>query len=84
MQGYVGRVYGVEGPHTWPANNSCDAIMLPNIRRAPSRLKISRKRAANEPSNLYKLTHSGYSMKCANCEGLSHNFKCCHLPLNPD
>ena len=84
MQGYVGRVYGIEGPQTWPTNDPCDAIMSPNIRKDHGRPKISYKRAANEPPNPYKLIRSGYSVKCANCEGLFHNYKGYHLPLNPD
>jgi hypothetical protein len=84
MQGYASRVYGIEGLQTWPANDPCDAILAPNIQRALGRPKISRKRAADEPPNPYKLTCSGYSVKCANCGGLCHNCKGCHLPLNPN
>jgi hypothetical protein len=84
MQGYAGRVYGIEGPHTWPTDDLYDAILLPNIRRALGRPKVSRKRAANELPNPSKLTRSGYYVKCANCGGLGHNYKGCHLPLNLD
>ena len=84
MQVYANQVYGIEGPYTWSVDNSRDAILLPNIRRAPDRPKVSRKRAADEPPNPFKLTRSGYYVKCVNCGGLSHYYKGCHLPLNPD
>ena len=82
--GYAGQVYGIEGPQTWPANDECHAILPPNNRRASRRPKVSRRKVAKEPPNPYKLTCSGYVVKCANCGGLGHNYKGCHLPLNPD
>jgi hypothetical protein len=69
MQGYAGRVYGIEGPHTWPADDPCDAILPLNIRRVPGRPKVSHKKAADELLNPYKLTRSGYSVNYANCGG---------------
>jgi hypothetical protein len=51
IQGYVGRVYGIEGPHTWLVDDPCYAILPPNIQMAPRRLKISCKRAADETPN---------------------------------
>ncbi|XP_059461803.1 uncharacterized protein LOC132190770 [Corylus avellana] len=42
MQGYAVRVYGMEGPQTWPADDPRDQILPPCIRRAPGRPKISR------------------------------------------
>ncbi|XP_059461967.1 uncharacterized protein LOC132190960 [Corylus avellana] len=84
MQGYAARVYGMEGPQTWPADDPCDEIQPPIIRRAPGRPKISRRKDVDESTNPYKLTRSGYIVKCGNCGGLGHNYKGCHLPLNPD
>jgi hypothetical protein len=84
MLAYADRVYGMEGPQTWPADDECDPILPPNNRKAPGRPKVSRKKATDEPPNPYKLTRSGYVVKCANCGGLGHNYKGCHLPLNPD
>jgi hypothetical protein len=84
MQGNATRVYGMQGPNTWPSDDPCDSIMLPIIKRALRRPKIARRRAANEPISPYKLTCSGYVVKCENCEGLGHNYKGCQLPLNPD
>jgi hypothetical protein len=84
MLGYTSQVYGMEGPQTWPADDECDAILPPNNKRAPGRPKVSRRKAADEPTNPYKLTRSSYTVKCANCGGLGHNFKGYHLPLNPD
>ncbi|XP_059450921.1 uncharacterized protein LOC132181698 [Corylus avellana] len=84
IQGYAARVYGMEGPQTWPADDPCDQILPPCIRRAPGRPKISRRKAVDEPTNPYKLTRSGYIVKCGNCGGLGHNYKGCHLPLNTD
>jgi hypothetical protein len=43
---------------------------------------VSRKKATDKPPNPYKLTRNGYVVKCANCGGLGHNYKGCHLPLN--
>jgi hypothetical protein len=59
MEGYVARVFGVEGPNTWPANDPCNAILPLVVRKAPSRPKIARQRAVDEPTNPYKLTLSG-------------------------
>jgi hypothetical protein len=42
MEGYAPRVYGMEGPNTWPTDDPCDPIMPPIVRRAPSRPKITR------------------------------------------
>jgi hypothetical protein len=42
MEGYAPRVYGMEGPNTWPTDDPCDLIMPPIVRRAPSRPKITR------------------------------------------
>jgi hypothetical protein len=84
MQEYVGRVYGIEGSYTWLVDHPCDAILPPNIWRALGKTKVSRKRAAYELPNPHKLTRSRYSVKCANCGGLGHNYKGCHLPLNFD
>jgi hypothetical protein len=81
MEGYAPRVFGMEGLNTWPADDSCDPIMPPVIRRAPSRPKIARQREAGEPTNPYKLTHNGYVVKYENCEGLGHNYKGCQQPL---
>jgi hypothetical protein len=69
MQGYAARVYGMQGPNTWPSDDSCDAILSPIIKRAPGRPKITRRRVANEPTNPYKLTRNGYAVKCENCGG---------------
>jgi hypothetical protein len=84
MLSYAGRVYGMEGPQTWPADDECDAILPLNNKKAPGRPKVSRRKVVDEPSNPYRLTRSGYDVKCANYGGLCHNYKGCHLPLNPD
>jgi hypothetical protein len=84
MLAYADQVYGMEGPQTWPADDECDPILSPNNRKAPGRPKVSRKKATDKPPNLYKLTRSGYVVKCANCGDLGHNYKGCHLPLNLD
>ena len=84
MEGYAPRVFSGEGPNTWPVDDPCDPIMPPIVRRAPGRLKIARQREADEPTNPYKLTRSGYTVKCENCGGLGHNYKSCKQPLNPD
>jgi hypothetical protein len=73
MQGYAARVFGLECPNTWLSGDPYNAILPPVIRRAPGRPKIpgkpkiARRRVAVEPPNPYKLTHSGYVMKCGNC-----------------
>ena len=84
MQWYAGRVYGIESPHTWPADDPCDAILPPNIQKASSRLNINCKRVTDEPINPYKLTRSEYFVKRANCGGLGYYYKGCHFPLNLD
>ena len=84
MEGYAPRVFGVEGPNTWPANDLCVPIMPLIVRRAPGKLKIARRREADEPTNLYKLTRSGFTVKYGNCGRLGHNYKGCKQPLNPD
>ena len=73
----------MEGPNTWPSNDPSDAIIPPVIRRAHGRPKIARRKAVDEPTNLYKLIRSGYVVKCENCGGLGHNFKRYQLLLNP-
>jgi hypothetical protein len=84
MEGYAPRVFGMEGPNTWPTDDPCDPIMPPIVRRAPGRPKITRRKEADEPTNPYKLTRSGYTVKCGNCGGLGHNWKSCKQPLNPN
>jgi hypothetical protein len=84
MLAYADRVYGMEGPQTWLADDECDPILLPNNRRALGRPKVSWKKATDEPPNPYKLTRSGYVVKYANCGGLGHNYKGFQLPLNQD
>ena len=84
MEGYVARVFGVEGPNTWPTDDPCEVILPLVVRRAPGRPKIVRQRTVDEPTNPYKLTRSGYVVKCGNYGGLRHNYKGCQLPLNPD
>ncbi|XP_059458345.1 uncharacterized protein LOC132187941 [Corylus avellana] len=84
MQCYAARVYGMEGPMTLSSDDPCNVILPPIIRKASGRPKIARKRAANEPINPYKLTCSGYLVKCENCGGLGHNYNVCLVPLNPD
>ena len=84
MHAYVARVYGMQGPNTWPTDNSCDKILPPIVRRAPSRPKIARRRAPHKPTNPYKIRRSGYIVKCGNCGDSGHNYKGCQLPLNPD
>ena len=69
MQSYIGQVYGMECPHSWPDDDACNEILPPNNRRAPGRPKVSRRRATDEPPNPYKLTHCGYVVKCANFGG---------------
>jgi hypothetical protein len=84
MGGYAPRVFGVEGPNTWPVDDPCDPIMPPIVRRAPGRPNIARRRKVDEPTNLYKLTRSGYTVKCGNRGGLGHNYKSYKQPLNPN
>ena len=84
MKGYAPRVFGVERPNTWLADDPCDPIMPPIIRRASGRPKITRRREADKLTNPYKLTYSGYMVKCGNYVGLGHNYKGCMQPLNPD
>ena len=77
MEGYIPRVFVVEGPNTWPADDPCNPIMTLVIRRASGRPKIARRREADELTNPYKLTRSGCVVKCENCGGLGHNYKGC-------
>jgi hypothetical protein len=70
IEGYAPRIFGMEGPNTWPVDDPCDVILPPVVRRAPGKPKISRRRAAEEPTNPYKLTRCGYVVKCGNCGGL--------------
>jgi hypothetical protein len=51
-------------------------------RMALGRPNIDWRKAAYELVNPYKLSHSGYVVKCENSAGLWHNYKGCHLPLN--
>jgi hypothetical protein len=78
MVGYAPRIFGVEGPNTWLADDPCDPIMSLVVRRTLGRPKIARRKEADE------LTRSGYTVKCGNCGGLGHNYKGCKQPLNPD
>ncbi|XP_059431442.1 uncharacterized protein LOC132164938 [Corylus avellana] len=64
MQGYAARVYSMESPNTWLADDPCNEILTPIIRRAPGRPKIARRKAADESTNPDKLTRSGYEDVC--------------------
>ena len=37
MKGYAPRIFGVEGPNTWLADDPCDSIMPPIVRRVLGR-----------------------------------------------
>jgi hypothetical protein len=84
MERYAPRVFGVEGSNTWPADDLCDPIMPPVVRRAPGKPKIARRRKVDESTNPYKLTRSGYVVKYGNCGELRYNYKGCQQPLNLD
>jgi hypothetical protein len=45
IQRYTTRVYGMQGPNTWPFDDPCDVILPPIIKKALGRPKITRKRA---------------------------------------
>jgi hypothetical protein len=75
MQAYQPQVHVMPGPEEWPDVDGCDEVLPPVVRVQPGRTKKARRRAPDEPTNPYKISHSGYVVTCENCGGQGHNYK---------
>jgi len=73
MQAYEPQVHAMPGPEEWSTADGCDEIMPPIVKVQPGRPRKERRRAPNEPTNPYKISHSGVQ---------GHNYNVCHIPLN--
>jgi hypothetical protein len=71
-------------PEEWLVADGYDEIMPPIVRVQPGRPRKARRRAHDEHTNPYKISRSAYVVTCGNCGGQGHNYKGCHLPLNPN
>jgi hypothetical protein len=83
MQAYEPQIRVMLGPEEWPTTDGCDEIMLPIVIVQPRHPKKGRRWAPNEPTNPYKISRNGCVVTCVNCGVRGHNYKGCHLPLNP-
>jgi len=84
MQAYEPQVHAMPGPEEWPDVGAYSEILPPVDRVQPGRPRKARRRAPDEPTNPYKISRSGYVVTYGNCGGKGHNYKGCHLPLNPN
>jgi hypothetical protein len=84
MQAYEPQVHARPRPEEWPDVDASDEI-LPSVDKVePGHPRKAMRRAPDEPTNPYKISCSGYAVTCGNCEDKGHNYKGCHLLLNPN
>jgi hypothetical protein len=74
MQAYECQIRVMPGPDEWPNVEGTDEISTPNVRIQPGSPRKARRQAPDEPINPYKISRSGYMVKCGNCGGQGHNY----------
>jgi hypothetical protein len=64
MQAYECQICAMPGPDEWPNVEGTYEILPPNVRIQTGRLRKARRQAPDEPINPYKISRSGYVVKC--------------------
>lgn len=73
---YHPPIHPMPGPDKWPKEND-DTILPSKVKRQPSRPRVTKRRAPNEPNGTYKVTRQGYDHACGKCKVINHNARTC-------
>lgn len=76
---YSHIVCPVNGPKLWPCTNM-DPV-LPSKIRPPKRLKKSKRRDPDKPSQSQSISRMHIEIKCSKCQQYGHNVRTCKGPI---
>ena len=83
LKAYEPNMLPLPGEEDWPKTNNLPCNP-PIYKNAVGRPRKARKKAIDEPTNPYKITRVGQTIKCSNCGASGHNVRRCKGPLKPN
>ncbi|KAL7240564.1 hypothetical protein ACSBR2_006259 [Camellia fascicularis] len=78
---YSFMINPMPGEHDW-IETGYDAIAPPYYRKLAGRPRKERKKAADEPKNVHRVSRKYKTMQCAKCIGFGHNRRSCKGPAH--
>ena len=80
VDAYHQYLYPVGGMSFWPDTSELSRILPPITKKMPGRPRKKRIRAAHENKTTNRVSRTGVTMTCSNCQQKGHNKKGCQNP----